>query len=385
MAQSESEWVKSFSCEDMSVLIVCRGPIRQEALDVFAELGMTNCGILISEKDSIVYPRALAPELRRLDPSKVHAVPDYSGATKEERIERVQQIVHIARKNGYNYVFAGYGFMAEDEDFVAAIEDAGLKFIGPASNVVNAAGFKDEAKRTAERVGVSVTPGVSDVTARLLLKKCKNLSALKKLATQHKLEVQILGDSKAEISAQADAVLNASYDAGIDLYTVEELAEQVQQDSAAMLKKHKGNRVRLKAIGGGGGKGQRIIDDASDAPAKVREILNEVKTTGVGDNKNILVELNIETTRHNEIQLLGNGEWCISLGGRDCSLQMHEQKLLEVSITQESLADAVEREKSNGDEKKADAIGGDLKILRPDGRRSGAFRARSETRFCLDV
>jgi acetyl/propionyl-CoA carboxylase alpha subunit len=62
-----------------------------------------------------------------------------------------------------------------------------------------------------------------------------------------------------------------------------------------------------------------------------------VKATGVGDNKNVLIELNIEQTRHNEIQLLGNGEWCVSLGGRDCSLQMHEQKLLEVSVTQEGL------------------------------------------------
>ena len=63
---------------------------------------------------------------------------------------------------------------------------------------------------------------------------------------------------------------------------------------------------------------------AAEAPAMTREVLNEVKATGVGDNKNVLIELNIEQTRHNEIQLLGNGAWCVSLGGRDCSLQMHE-------------------------------------------------------------
>ena len=51
----------------------------------------------------------------------------------------------------------------------------------------------------------------------------------------------------------------------------------------------------------------------------------------------MLIELNVESTRHNEIQMLGNGEWCVTLGGRDCSLQMHEQKLVEVSITQEGL------------------------------------------------
>ena len=84
LGQFESEWVRSFGCEDMTALIVCRGPIRREALDIFAEMGMTKVGILLSEKDSIVYPRALAPEFRRLDPSRVHSVSDYSGASKEE-------------------------------------------------------------------------------------------------------------------------------------------------------------------------------------------------------------------------------------------------------------------------------------------------------------
>ena len=64
-----------------------------------------------------------------MNPRHVHPVPDYSGATKEERVERVHQIIRICREHGYEYVFAGYGFMAEDEEFVSAIEDAGLRFI----------------------------------------------------------------------------------------------------------------------------------------------------------------------------------------------------------------------------------------------------------------
>jgi acetyl/propionyl-CoA carboxylase alpha subunit len=347
----------------MSVLIVCRGPIRQEAIDTFGEMGITQVGILLSEKDSIVYPRALAPELRRLDPSRVHAVSDYTGASKEERTERIGQIIQIAKDNGYDYIFAGYGFMAEDEEFVSSIEEAGLRFIGPCSYTVQAAGFKDEAKRTAERVDVSVTPGVNNATARLLLRNHPDRKALSKLAKKHSLEVAELGDEAMELETVADAVLAASYDAGIDLYSVEELADQIEIEVASILEKYKGSRIRLKAIGGGGGKGQRIVSAAKDARPMVREILGEVKTLGVGDNKNILVEINIETTRHNEIQLLGNGEWTISLGGRDCSLQMHEQKLLEVSITQETLAAAVERERSAGNETAAAAIAQDLDIL----------------------
>ncbi|NNE19690.1 MAG: HlyD family efflux transporter periplasmic adaptor subunit [Myxococcales bacterium] len=364
LGRSESDWVRSFDCEDMTVLIVCRGPIRREALDVFEEMGMTRVGILLSEKDSIVYPRALAPELRRLDPSRVHSVSDYTGASKEERAERIQQIIDIAKSNGYDYVFAGYGFMAEDEEFVRSIEEAGLCFVGPCSYTVQAAGFKDEAKRTAERVDVSVTPGVNNATARLILKNHPDRKALSKLATKHGLEVAELGDDAVDLETLADALLGASYDAHIDLYTVDELGEQIKIEVANILETSKGSRIRLKAIGGGGGKGQRIVDRAEQAPAMVREILSEVKALGVGDNKNILVELNIETTRHNEIQLVGNGEWSVSLGGRDCSLQMHEQKLLEVSITQETLAAAVERERAAGNEVHANAIAQDLEILR---------------------
>lgn len=364
LGRSESEWVRSFDCEDMTVLIVCRGPIRREALDVFEEMGMTRVGILLSEKDSIVYPRALAPELRRLDPSRVHSVSDYTGASKEERAERIQQIIEIARVNGYDYVFAGYGFMAEDEEFVRSLEEAGLRFIGPCSYTVQAAGFKDEAKRTAERVNVSVTPGINNATTRLILKNHSDRKALTKLAKKHGLEVPELGNNSLDVETLADALLGASYDAHIDLYTVDELAEQIKIEVANILKENEGSRIRLKAIGGGGGKGQRIVDRAEQAPAMVREILSEVKALGVGDNKNILVELNIETTRHNEIQLLGNGEWTVSLGGRDCSLQMHEQKLLEVSITQETLAAAVERERAAGNEVQANAIAQDLDILR---------------------
>ena len=48
-----SAWVRGFGCEDMRPLIICRGPIRREAMDVFEEMGITGFGILLSEKDSI--------------------------------------------------------------------------------------------------------------------------------------------------------------------------------------------------------------------------------------------------------------------------------------------------------------------------------------------
>lgn len=383
LSQYDSEWVRSFSCEDLKPLIVCRGPIRKEAMDVYEEMGISHYGILLSEKDSIVYPNALAPELRKLtDSTRVHRVPDYSGASKEERVERIQQIIDIAKDNGHDSIFAGYGFMAEDEEFVGAIEKAGLKFIGPQAKTQASAGKKDEAKRTALTVDVSVTPGIDNVTARTLVNKYPDRDKLLALVKSDNLAVdeKVLKDSKLSLEELADYILMASYAKGIDLFSIDELTAQVEKEVTELFRKYPGNRFRLKAIGGGGGKGQRILgasllaeknpsEDmiktaAKDAPAMVREVLNEVKATGVGDNKNVLIELNIEQTRHNEIQILGNGEWCISLGGRDCSLQMHEQKLLEVSVTQEGLADAIKKAKDAGKDKEAAALEVDLKVLK---------------------
>ncbi|MBI1919758.1 MAG: biotin carboxylase [Geobacter sp.] len=383
LGQSASEWVRSFSCEDLKPLIVCRGPIRKEAMDVFEEMGMSHYGILLSEKDSIVYANALAPELRQLtDSTRVHRVPDYTGASKEERVERINQIIQIAKDNGYDSIFAGYGFMAEDEEFVASIENAGLSFIGPNSRTQADAGKKDEAKRTALSVGVSVTPGINNVTARTLVKKHGTRDKLLALAKAEGLAVdaKVLGDKNLSLEDLADEILYASYEKGLDLYSIEELCAQVQVEVENMFKEYPASRIRLKAIGGGGGKGQRILgaslltlksptakqvkEAAAETPTLVREVLNEVKANGVGDNKNVLVELNIEQTRHNEIQLLGNGEWCVSLGGRDCSLQMHEQKLLEISVTQEGLTLAVEKAKKAGRKAEVKALESDLKVLK---------------------
>ena len=359
-------WVRQFDCARMRPLIICRGPIRKEALDVFREMGMTHIGILLSEKDSIVYRNALAPELRAIsDPERVHRVPDYSGADKAEREQRIAQIIAIARDNGYDSIFAGYGFMAEDAAMVAAMEAAGLNVIGPCSRTVHDAGLKDEAKRTALQAGVSVTPGIDNATALTLLKRHPDRAALQALIAARglALDPHSLDES---LEAAADQVLAASYAQGIDLYTIDELCETITQAVRDMSERYPGNRVRLKAIGGGGGKGQRILglNEADRAAERVREILNEVKTTGVGDNKNVLVELNIETTRHQEIQVIGNGVWSMTLGARDCSLQMHEQKLLEVSVTVEALQQALQRAEARGAAAEAAALTRDLHTLR---------------------
>ena len=376
IAANASPWVNSFDCsEQLNPLIICRGPIRKEAMDVFDEMGIHGYGILLSEKDSIVYTNALAPELRKLtDDSRVHRVPDYSGATKEERGIRIQQIVNICAENGYNAIFCGYGFMSEDADMVEGMEKAGLNFMGPCSYTQKSAGMKDSAKRTALDVGVSVTPGVNNATSSALIAKYGE-NGLQACAKEFKLDVDFSGD----VQEQCLALLAASYDAGVDVVVAADIGEALKVEAIRMLTEKPNNRFRLKGIAGGGGKGQRILSSANsyegatleekvakaveNVPSLTLECLIELKTNGEGDNKNVLIEMNIDTTRHQEIQVVGNGDWCITMGGRDCSLQMHEQKLLEVAVTVEELEEAKAVAIAAGKDKEAEVLQADIVTL----------------------
>ncbi|MBI3396646.1 MAG: biotin carboxylase, partial [Spirochaetia bacterium] len=365
-----SQWVQGFSCSHLKILIVCRGPIRKEAMDVFAGIG-ADFGILLSEKDSVVYPATLAPELRVMkDQSRIHRVPDYTGASGEERKSRIAQIVHIAASNGYTHIFAGYGFMAEDAEFVEAIEKGGVGFIGPASVVHKAAGAKDQAKKLARKINVSVTPGIDNVTALTLLSKTGGIDGAKKLASDKGLTLPA-GSDKLEPELLAEAILDAGYAKGIGLITTSELQKEARKQLEKLFKENPGRRFRLKYIGGGGGKGQRIVSKPEEVEDAAIQVLQESKAMGDADNKNFLIELNIERTRHNEIQLIGNGEWCLALGGRDCSLQMHEQKLVEISITDELFSEEIARAERDG--RYADTLKADKKMLADMERQAEEF------------
>ena len=245
----------------------------------------------------------------------------------------------------------------------------GITFLGPHSQVHRLAGNKDSAKSIARGLSVSVTPGIDNISAlTLLAKTASNKKNLDELAKKHGLEAHLPTETKntknerEALEEYAEALLQDSYRKNIPLISLEELQKEAQKQGSLFLKENPAYRLRLKYIGGGGGKGQRIVNKGEEIPDAVLEILSEAKTLGEADNKNFLMELNIENTRHNEIQLLGNGDWCISLGGRDCSIQMREQKQVELSITDELLAVEIERarkdlalwEKEEGPETKAE-------------------------------
>ena len=373
---SASAWVRQFQCEDMRPLIICRGPVRKEAMDVFEQMGIRDYGILLSDKDTVVHTNAVAPELRGMrNRDRAHRVADYTGADQAERDLRIAEIVGIALDHGHDAIFAGYGFMAEDAALVEAIEAAGLTFIGPGSGTVRAAGRKDVAKRTALAESIAVTPGVDNVTALALIAKCGDAAGLAELAEARGLNLP----PDIDLELAADAVLDDAVARGVDVLTNDEILDAVRTQVAELLARYPDRRLRLKAVGGGGGKGQRVLDAASryegagldarvaaaaaDAMERTREIWSEVKALEPGANKNVLLELNIDTNRHQEVQVLGNGTWCIALGLRDCSAQMHEQKLVEVSVTSESLEHEIAKRRARGDLPGAEALDTDLRTL----------------------
>ena len=344
--EAESKWIRSFDTSDVKCLVVCRGPVRKEAFNIFDAVGIREYGMLLSEKDSVVYPRCLAPELRDLRfPANVHRVPDYMGVGQEEKLQRIAEIIEIAEINGYTHIFAGYGFMAEDADFVEAIEaSASVNFIGPSSSVIRRAGAKDEAKKLARSLGNAVVPGVDNVSALALIERAGDQKALESLAKKHALAFS--WNSEVELAENAERLLQAGYAQSVELVTIEELQKTAERESHTIWEQYPGKRIRYKCIGGGGGKGQRVVTRAAETAAAVRDILAEQKVLEPGSNRNFLIELNLETTRHNEIQVVGNGKWSISLGGRDCSIQMREQKQLEFSLTDELLEGAAAETKN---------------------------------------
>ena len=394
---SDSAWARSFDCTDLKPLIICRGPVRKEAMDVFEAMGITGYGILLSDKDAVAHPNARAPELRTLrNRQAVHRVADYTGANRAEREARIAQIIGIAREHGYNAVFAGYGFMAEDEALVEALEAAGLIFIGPGAATVRAAGRKDAAKRTALAQSISVTPGVDNITSLALVAKCGKYAGLQQLARDNGLtppgafspgargrpsqQKAARGDAPrmkndADMELVADALLTEAGRRGVELLTDDEVLDVVRQQARALLERFPDRRLRLKAAGGGGGKGQRVLRAPSDyeahsldtrldavaaeAVTATREIWIEIAAA----DKNVLIELNVDANRHQEVQVIGNGYWCVALGLRDCSAQMHEQKLIETSVTAESLQREIAASREAGERETARALEADLRIL----------------------
>ena len=178
----------------------------------------------------------------------------------------IPAIIAAAQRAGADAIHPGYGFLAENADFAAACDAAGLIFVGPSAEVIRKMGSKREAKRLAAEAGVPVVPGYA-------------------------------GDDTS------DARLLAA-------------AQEI------------GYPVMVKASAGGGGKGMRVVADAGDLPAALASARREA-LSAFGE-ETLLLEKALIEPRHIEIQIFGDSHGAvIALGERECTIQRRHQKVIE--------------------------------------------------------
>jgi len=175
-------------------------------------------------------------------------------------------IISACEITGAQAVHPGYGFLSENAAFAQALEDHGITFIGPRAEHVRMMGDKITAKETAKALGIPVVPGSDGGVA----------------------------DYEAAIGVAA----------GI------------------------GYPVIIKATAGGGGRGMKVARDAAELEVAFRIARSEAKAAFGNDE--VYIEKYLQTPRHIEIQVFGDGKGgAVHLGERDCSLQRRHQKVFE--------------------------------------------------------
>lgn len=316
----------------MKILIICRGPIADEALRVIAETSLPQPHILISRREWLDHLETQAPWLydwtRFAD---IHLVDEYSD---------MDAIIKVVRNNNLDAVYPGYGFLAENPVFAEKCEKAGIRFIGPNSETLELMGLKDRARCICKEIGIPVTPGI-DSLERVVLGEDTWRENLSKIIEEKGIGCEVPDD----FSAAIDTAYSVAAQKNIELFSEEELISAAKRAIEDLWQKHD-MPIRIKASAGGGGKGQRVVSKDSDVAKAMREVWNEV-----GDNsKSVILEANIEGPRHMEVQILGDGEDVVHFAIRDCSLQtMFYQKLIEIGV-HEGQIDALLAQETAGSE-----------------------------------
>lgn len=179
----------------------------------------------------------------------------------------IPAIISAAEVTGADGIHPGYGFLAENADFAEQVERSGFTFIGPKADVIRLMGDKVSAIAAMKATGVPTVPG-SDGP---------------------------LPDDEAECLAIGRRV---------------------------------GYPVIIKAAGGGGGRGMRVVHQEEDLLKSIR--LTQTEAGAAFGNPMVYLEKFLTNPRHVEIQVLSDGQGnAVHLGDRDCSLQRRHQKIIE--------------------------------------------------------
>jgi acetyl-CoA/propionyl-CoA carboxylase biotin carboxyl carrier protein len=236
------------------VLVANRGEIALRAFRTLRELGIGSVAVY-SDADR------LAPFVAYAD--EAHAL---GGLTAAESYLVVEKLLEAAARSGADAVHPGYGFLAENAAFAAAVEAAGLTWIGPPPAAIELMGSKTRARQVMQAAGVPIIPGTTDPVA-----------------------------SAEEVIA---------------------LGEQI------------GYPMLIKAAAGGGGKGMKVVASAGEAAQAFESAQREGQSYFA--DSSVYVERYLEDPRHIEVQVLADAHGnVIHLGERDCTIQRRHQKLVE--------------------------------------------------------
>ncbi|CAN5873918.1 acetyl-CoA carboxylase biotin carboxylase subunit [soil metagenome] len=236
------------------ILVANRGEIALRIIRAARELGVRTVAVY-SEADR------LAPHVLAADEAYLIGPPPSA-----QSYLRADELIRVAQATGAEAIHPGYGFLSERAPFMRAVKDAGLVFIGPPADAVEAMGDKTEARKRATAAGVPVVPGTTEPLA--------------------------------------------------DAAEAERVAARV------------GYPVLLKAAAGGGGKGMRVVRTPEETAAAFSAASREALAS-FGDGS-VYVEKFLEGPRHIEIQLLADHHGTVlHLGERECSIQRRHQKLIE--------------------------------------------------------
>ena len=236
------------------ILIANRGEIAVRIIRACRDLNISPVAVY-SEADAAAVHVSLCDEAVCIGPAP--SVQSYLDSAK---------IISAAKKTGADAIHPGYGFLAENADFAAAVTAAGLIFIGPGAEAMRVMGSKTSARSAALAAGVPIVPG-----------------------------------TVAPLNSFAEAEVTA---------------------------KQFGYPVMLKASAGGGGKGMRLVALPAELRSAFDNAKAEA-ASAFGDSA-VYLEKAVERPRHIEIQILADTHGSVvHLGERECSIQRRHQKVIE--------------------------------------------------------
>jgi acetyl-CoA carboxylase biotin carboxylase subunit len=270
------------------VLVANRGEIAVRVIRTCRRLGIETV-LAVSDADAGSRPARLADQVISIGP-----------APAADSYLNVDAVVGAALGAGVDAVHPGYGFLSENARLARACAAAGVVFIGPAPETLEGAGDKLAAREHAMAAGLPVLPG----------------GRIGPGGHGPALSGPVGHEARMEDGPEAAGATPLGSD-----------ESGGAREGAGALAGRIGFPVLVKAAGGGGGRGLRVVRGPGELADAV-SVASAEAGAAFGDPR-VYLERYVERGRHVEVQILGDGERVIHLGDRDCSVQRRYQKLIE--------------------------------------------------------